>query len=371
MLSEAATEEQPQEDTPGKLTAGDILQQERLRRGLSEKAVADKLHITMHYVKALEANAYEKLPGAVFTKGYIRNYALLLELDVDELCSAYDDYNAQLQEGKAEASRQRARRKTDRNRPWVVLSLLVFVGGFAGLWLYNNMFSDDTDSVPAAGDASAAAPVIEQPRETEAATNPPAVQAAVPEVVEQISTSIVDDPVIEAPGLEEPELEEPVVEEPLAVAADDAGQSTDADPLSAAEPADQDDDVSIAASPVDGDQAEIVEVETEIPADSQVQASVEDEADAGPQVIEIAGDGSDVLRVVFSGESWIEVNDSDSNQLYRDLRQDGDVLEITGSAPFGILLGDAPFAQMTLNDTEIDISARIRIDNSARLTVGP
>jgi formate dehydrogenase iron-sulfur subunit len=61
------------------------MQQERIRRGLSEKEVADQLHITMHYVRSLEANNYDKLPGAVFAKGYIKNYAQLLELDEVEL----------------------------------------------------------------------------------------------------------------------------------------------------------------------------------------------------------------------------------------------------------------------------------------------
>ena len=137
MPSESAVDNQLPEETAESpdsvLTAGDVLRQERLRRGLSEKQVADKLHITMHYVKAIESNSYEKLPGAVFAKGYIKSYALLLELEVDELFSLYDEYNAQVQEEKAEESRQRARRKKDRNKPWVVLSLLAFIGGFVGL----------------------------------------------------------------------------------------------------------------------------------------------------------------------------------------------------------------------------------------------
>jgi len=94
------------------------------------------------------------------------------------------------------------------------------------------------------------------------------------------------------------------------------------------------------------------------------------EASGQPRVITIEAIGSDLLRISFIGESWIEVNDSESRQIYRDIREAGDVLEITGSAPFNILLGDAPFINMSLNGDEIDLSADIRIDNSARLTVG-
>ena len=94
------------------------------------------------------------------------------------------------------------------------------------------------------------------------------------------------------------------------------------------------------------------------------------EATDQSRVFTIEAIGNDVLRISFIGESWIEVNDSESQQIYRDIREAGDVLEITGSAPFNILLGDAPFTSMSLNGDEIDLSADIRIDNSARLTVG-
>ena len=87
-------------------------------------------------------------------------------------------------------------------------------------------------------------------------------------------------------------------------------------------------------------------------------------------VISVGGQGRDVLRITFSGASWVEVDDGGENQIYRDLREAGDVLEITGDAPFRILLGDAPFTSLTLNGNEIDVSENIRIDNSARLTVG-
>ena len=64
------------------------------------------------------------------------------------------------------------------------------------------------------------------------------------------------------------------------------------------------------------------------------------------------------------------INDVNENQIYRDIRIAGDVLKIQGRSPFNILLGDASFARLTFNGTEIDVSDQIRIDNSVRLTVG-
>jgi len=108
---------------------------------------------------------------------------------------------------------------------------------------------------------------------------------------------------------------------------------------------------------------QVVRVEKTVGAESTV---VTDQ----PRLISIQAIGNDMLRISFTGKSWIEVNDSESQQIYRDIRVAGDVLEITGSAPFNILLGDAHFTVMSLNGDEIDLSGDIRIDNSARLTVG-
>ena len=84
----------------------------------------------------------------------------------------------------------------------------------------------------------------------------------------------------------------------------------------------------------------------------------------------VEAEGSDVLLITFVGECWIEVSDSFENLIYRDLRDAGNVLEIIGTAPFNVLLGDAPYVKMTLNGTVVDASGNIRIDNSVRLKVG-
>jgi cytoskeleton protein RodZ len=80
--------------------------------------------------------------------------------------------------------------------------------------------------------------------------------------------------------------------------------------------------------------------------------------------------GSDILQISFTGECWIEVIDSASANIYREIQEPGDLLRITGTAPFRILLGDAPFVEVTLNGQSIDVNASIRIDKSARLVVG-
>jgi hypothetical protein len=56
--------------------------------------------------------------------------------------------------------------------------------------------------------------------------------------------------------------------------------------------------------------------------------------------------------------------------IYRDLHRSGDILQITGRAPFDVLLGDAGSASIKLNQLDIPVVDNIRIDNTARLLVG-
>lgn len=120
---------------------GDILSQERITQGLSEQDAADKLHITVHYLRSIETDKYEKLPGDIFARGYIKSYAILLGLEPQDLLEKYSFFNTHKMQLAQAESRIREKRKNKRNMPWVILSIIVFVAGFLGLWLFNSFFA--------------------------------------------------------------------------------------------------------------------------------------------------------------------------------------------------------------------------------------
>jgi cytoskeleton protein RodZ len=330
------------------LTAGDTLREERLRQNLSEKEVADRLHITMHYVKALESNNYEKLPGAVFAKGYIKSYALLLKLDEDNIIGQYDDFRDRQLEREKEKTLIQVRRRRDKNRPWVVLSVLGFIGVFLALWAFNNFLGEDGQPVAVTENS-----IIESVEDS--------AQESV-EAVPVLTQSVVSPSLNRETPVSDsiPSVEESAEE---VIASDSIAENNDEDPVSS------DFVTTITAlsnQPVAADSIQAQQVPDQANTTALNDAVIEIEN----RVIEISSAGSDVLRISFSGESWVEVNDETENQIYRDIRGAGDILEITGNAPFSILLGDAPFTRLTFNGTEVDVSNNIRIDNSAHLTVG-
>jgi cytoskeleton protein RodZ len=74
-----------QEVMPG---AGRMLAEAREAKGLSVAAVAEKLKLTTRQVEALENEDFQRLPAAVFVRGFIRNYARLVDLPADSLLGA-------------------------------------------------------------------------------------------------------------------------------------------------------------------------------------------------------------------------------------------------------------------------------------------
>jgi cytoskeleton protein RodZ len=60
---------------------------ESLRVSLAEAAAS--LHIRVKYLKALENGDLNDLPGKAYVRGYIRNYAQYLRLDVPAVLEAY------------------------------------------------------------------------------------------------------------------------------------------------------------------------------------------------------------------------------------------------------------------------------------------
>jgi transcriptional regulator with XRE-family HTH domain len=63
---------------------GSRLRAARERRGRSLQQVADATKISVHTLEALERNDLGRLPGGIFTRSFVRSYALEVGLDPDE-----------------------------------------------------------------------------------------------------------------------------------------------------------------------------------------------------------------------------------------------------------------------------------------------
>lgn len=86
-MSEMSPEGQVEEGAVAvpKPSVGERLRAAREAQGLDAEAVASSLKLSKRQIDALEAGDWAKLPGHTFIRGFVRNYARVVKLEVDEL----------------------------------------------------------------------------------------------------------------------------------------------------------------------------------------------------------------------------------------------------------------------------------------------
>ena len=100
---------------------GDLLRRERERQNLSIKDIEKATSIRALYIDAIEKGEYKTLPGEVYAKGFVRNYANYLELNANEIVNAFNEEmhpQEELQEsaGSSAAEEARQEQSAERNR---------------------------------------------------------------------------------------------------------------------------------------------------------------------------------------------------------------------------------------------------------------
>jgi cytoskeleton protein RodZ len=117
-------------------TFGENLRREREMRGVTLEEISDATKISVRALKAVEADQFEKLPGGIFTRSFIRAYAKYLGLDEERIMAEFQlvaPPSAQ-QADLRKISQQRTPPPENKSRAgWValVVGLLALAGGFA------------------------------------------------------------------------------------------------------------------------------------------------------------------------------------------------------------------------------------------------
>jgi cytoskeleton protein RodZ len=73
-------------------TIGEQLRLAREARGIGLREICDQTRISVHYLEAIEANDYKRLPGGVFNRSFIKAYAKCVGYDEREAIEGYTRY---------------------------------------------------------------------------------------------------------------------------------------------------------------------------------------------------------------------------------------------------------------------------------------
>jgi cytoskeletal protein RodZ len=152
---------------------GQRLKREREMRGVSLDEIAQATKIGTRSLRALEDEDFDRLPGGIFNKGFVRAYTRFLGMDEEQAVADYlvaSGLEAPPQEA-AEAEASPASDVWRRRLPAIgVAALLLAAAAYGGWWLYT------TGSLATAARPGPAREAAQPERKT--APRPPLVSAA-------------------------------------------------------------------------------------------------------------------------------------------------------------------------------------------------
>jgi cytoskeleton protein RodZ len=200
---------------------GERLRAARTAAGLTLQGVADDLHLGVELLEALERDDYSRLPSRVFVRGYLRNYARLVDLPADAILAAFDGQAGGDQaaapglrtvvSARQIRSQVRSSHSAVRAVTWIIVLAL---GALLLTWWQG--YLEWPGGPGGFGDAQNAAPVVILPAgETVSPSIQRDVAASLPE--EKVAPAVAERPVAAATATPEP-ASPPAAEPPPVVA---------------------------------------------------------------------------------------------------------------------------------------------------------
>jgi cytoskeleton protein RodZ len=316
---------QENSDSLRSMGPGDRLQAERIKLGLSIEDVATRMHLSIGILEAIEENNFDDITAPIFVKGYLRAYARIVSLDEDEMIQQYLDYYSDEDPPicptgnlAPEISSEDARIK------WTTYLVIIGLLGLLTVWWWNQ-YQVKTDVVSL--DAE----------QTDSVRQPEVTSDKVVSEIEPASSTVLS-----------------------------AAEEVDVLPMPVDEP--EVTDLTVVANTQEV--VNLEQTEQDIIEVVQQQVEVTELEGFAEEISRMAPMGSEQLEILIHADTWIDIKDANGHQLAYELLRAEQKLYLTGEAPFEIFFGNGHGIELIYNNETIDISSRIRDNNTARLKIG-
>jgi cytoskeletal protein RodZ len=129
---------------------GANLRKTRQELGLTEDEVAIQLHLSRSIIDAIEADAFEKLHGPTFVRGYLRAYAKLLNLSPEEVITSFNVLYPDTRERAPAPDRNyqrmviKQKHRTESSVKWVGYAIFVVMIILVLIWWHNHSTLQDS-----------------------------------------------------------------------------------------------------------------------------------------------------------------------------------------------------------------------------------
>ena len=335
---------------------GAMLRKERLAQGLDRSRAAAQLHLSDSLIEALEADDFEALPGAVFTQGYLRNYARLLGLSEKKISDAYHRSCPQADPGRLKASGASGivQEVRSSNRMMQLTTWMIVIGLLAlvGLWWQDRLSWEETTVT--------GTQYLQEP----SSKIPPPSQDEVTPVQDSVSAF----PPSDGDDVVPDEGESGQVESDQGVPPSSLSQP--GTPREAPLP----EEVSATATPTEtAPRIPVATEQTAVPFASLVEReeAMSTKVSQTSDATEPTSPANADMVFEFTGPCWAEVRDSTGKAQIIGEMGEGDQRSVPANlGPFKIVLGNIKFARLTIGGKPFDLTSKTR-GVVARFTLDP
>lgn len=326
MQSEQADDQQT---TQPAASLGALIQAARLAKNMTQQDVSNALRFSVKQIDALENNAFDVLPDAMITRGFIRNYARFLEMDAEPLLASYRaSVSAETDKVIVVKSSMHPVQLSNDTQSWlkyILASILVLF--FLLAWLFY------VDYMPK---QAAVAPEKTPDAVLEAA---PAVTQPLPEIALSAAQREADAEMANANPAEGTSASADV-------------QVNDAKSSNA----------SVAPAPA-------VNADSKLAAQTAQPMSVAQTPQTPQQAsLPVAANAARSLSLAFTAQTWVSVTDKSGKVVYEKISDNGDKDTVNGMPPFNLVIGNASATKVSFGGKDVDLTAYTK-NNVARITL--
>jgi len=291
---------------------GLMLSEARKKLSLSTEEVSNRLNFRTNLVNEIEQDIFDPLLPATFNRGYLRNYAKLVAVDVDEVLSAYEMLGvAEVQRSEMQSFSNLAEKQVEHSRlMWISYLIVALLFGLMVVWWFQepklsvNLFEQLNEEQQTSNNINETADVSVAEKSDEVASLP------------------------KADGVESNEI------------------------------------TKLAASAQKEVEPVIAEQTLEAVAESQIESKVNGEVKIESELV------PDISTVVFtfSGDCWVNIYDATGERIAWGVKKLGYVMTVTGKAPLKVTLGKPELATIAFNGKQVDMSS-FNVGNIAKFTL--
>ncbi|PTQ77170.1 cytoskeleton protein RodZ [Nitrosomonas oligotropha] len=296
-------------------SVGHLLRNARTAKGLSIDDVSRQLRLSAQQIEAIEKEDFEKLPGRTFLRGFIRNYANLVQLNPVPLLQMLPESTRVISTyERTPFKNKQISFSSNREKPGnhsLIIAIILFVIILGAYFLFENGGWNKNSDVSAE---------IEE-KKTESATASVEIQLPLPGIVKNTSNTS------DSPANKSSEVNNPVPAMENTAAQADAKTESAPENKSAVE-------------------------KTE-----KTEKTATFDKNTGH------------LYFKLTADSWIKVVDGKGVTVFEQLKKSGSEQIVTGKRPLSLVIGNASGVNLTYNDKEIDISSYKKQGGTARFTL--